>query len=575
MRKSYFSDKFKFLKQTWLKSEEISNGIDDYLASAFKTNNLKWLRTKLLAFSQVISVVKELSTLINYYIEKSLLESNVFTANNEVSVRNLAEISGHNVTRAISARGSVLFELQPQFSAEYGSQVRIRRHGKLATNLGHQYLINIPNDEMVLNTSANWIIPVVEGRKEVQTFVANGEQLLTIHLDDLNVIEHYEVAVYVNNILWSRSAGQKDMGIDEQAYIIKTGYTNQVDIIFGTGINGAVPNVGDSIRVEYIVTSGMAGNISDFENVKFTLVDGMFDLTGDPLEINEFVTISKHNGFDLGNAGEDIDTTRLNVGYSSRTLVLSSDKNFEAYLSRLPISRVNVWSEYGNTRVKNLMILPLVKERVRSFKDYLTLEDKDFTLPDSTKDSIEELINSSRRSYVGNEIAWIDPLIRKYSMLVYVETDQDILDRPRLYKEITDSITDHMMNRVFSKNYATSVSKAEIIADIKKLVPEYIRINLFIISDQNEEAKINGYYEKKEYINKDGIKRIDTVRINLTGDENPNLGLTDYGDIEVQDLYEVPILSKNVRVKSSDGSTKIIPDPITVYLKDDNQWKML
>ncbi|AFF28015.1 gp17 [Sphingomonas phage PAU] len=575
MRKTYFSDKFKFLKNASLRSDDISASIDQYLASVFKNNNLKWLKTKLLAFSQTIAVVKELSTLIFYYIDAALTEANVFTAQKEVSVRNLAEISGHNVTRAISARGSVLIELMPQFSAEYGSQVRVKKYGKIATNQGHQYLINFDSDEQILSTNSNWILPVIEGKLETSTFIATGEELLTIHLDDINIIENYDVNVFVNNVKWNKAAGLYDMTINEEAYIIKTGYTNQVDIYFGTGINGKVPSVGDSIRIEYIVTSGFGGNISDFETIEFTFVDGVYDLQDEQIEVNELVRISKQSGFDLGNAGEDLDTTRLNVGFSSRTLVLSSSENFEAYLSRLPVSRVNVWSEYDNTAVKNLLILPRIKERVRSYKDYLTIDETDFVITDKMKDSIIELIDNSRKTYVTNELVFIDPIIRKYAILVYIESDQDILNRSSLYKEVTDTITSHFMNRIFSKNYSTTVSKAELINDIKKQVPEYLRINIFIVSDQNEEARINGFYEKKEYINKDGIKRIDTVRINIDIDENPGLGLSEYGDISVQDINEIPVLGKNVRILSNDNSVKTIVDPISVYIKDDNSWKLL
>lgn len=575
MQKSYFSDKFKFLKNASIKSDDISTGIDAFLSSVFKNNDLKWLKTKLLAFSQTISVVKEISTLIFYYIQKSLRESNVFTAQKEISVRNLAEISGHNVTRAISARGSVLVELMPQFSAEYGSQVKLKKYGKISTNIGQQFLMNFDKDEVIYDTSNNWIIPVIEGKLESQSFIANGEELFRIHLDDLNIIENYEVKIFVNNILWNRASGLFDMGIAEESYIIKTGYLNQVDVYFGTGINGKVPSAGDSIRIDYLVTSGWAGNITDFEEIEFSIIDGVMDLRNEQIEVNELVKVSKLNGFDLGNAGEDIDTTRLNVGFSSRNLVLASSQNFESYLSRLPISRVNVWSDFDNTSIKKLMILPRIRERVRSYKDYLGISESDFLINDAMKESITELIDNSRRTYVTNELVFIDPMIRKYAILVYIESDTDIIDESKLSMDVSNSITNHFMDRIFTKNYSTTVSKSEMINDIKKNTKSYLRINIFIVSDQNEEARINGYYDKVTYKNKDGIQKILKERINLLNNENPSLGLSDYGDIEVKELLEVPILGKDVRILSSDMSVKTIPDPITVYLKSENSWKKI
>ena len=45
--------------------------------------------------------------------------------------------------------------------------------------------------------------------------------------------------------------------------MVKTGQTGGIDVFFGNGFNGKVPDLGSTILIEYLITDGEAGNIDE------------------------------------------------------------------------------------------------------------------------------------------------------------------------------------------------------------------------------------------------------------------------------------------------------------------------
>ena len=65
----------------------------------------------------------------------------------------------------------------------------------------------------------------------------------------------------MNGERWRVVESLLDMTFDEKACIVKTGASGGIDIFFGTGAQGRVPDQGSTIKVEYLVSSADAGNI--------------------------------------------------------------------------------------------------------------------------------------------------------------------------------------------------------------------------------------------------------------------------------------------------------------------------
>jgi hypothetical protein len=56
------------------------------------------------------------------------------------------------------------------------------------------------------------------------------------------------------------------MTLNEEACMVKTGQSGGIDIFFGTGYNGMIPNTGSTILIEYLATNGEDGNITDLQS---------------------------------------------------------------------------------------------------------------------------------------------------------------------------------------------------------------------------------------------------------------------------------------------------------------------
>jgi hypothetical protein len=67
------------------------------------------------------------------------------------------------------------------------------------------------------------------------------------------------VMVTVNNEPWSRVASLHDAGPDDQVFVLNSQTGN---VIFGDGVNGAVPPTGSNITASYSYGSAAAGNIT-------------------------------------------------------------------------------------------------------------------------------------------------------------------------------------------------------------------------------------------------------------------------------------------------------------------------
>jgi hypothetical protein len=58
------------------------------------------------------------------------------------------------------------------------------------------------------------------------------------------------------------------MPLGGEGYIAKTGIISGIDIIFGNGYMGKMPEQGAEIRIEYLINDGEGGNIRENTNLQ-------------------------------------------------------------------------------------------------------------------------------------------------------------------------------------------------------------------------------------------------------------------------------------------------------------------
>lgn len=574
-------DNLKFLTVASSNMQKMSAQLEQYLSEVFDKNKVYYSRKNV--FGQIINFIKDLSAVIFYYISKSTTEANIVTATKDVSLKHFAELSGYNTVRYISTTGAVLFHFNPDAASEVGNTIIIRKYAELKCQAnGLTYLIDIADDHKRISLQqSDLILSVIEGTVKSQTFYSTGESLFTINVDETDHIENSHVVVYVDGEKWEQFNSIVEMALNTKGYIIRTGYTNAIDIIFGNDLNGVIPKRGATILVEYIVSQGEDGNIDESVKAEFTPLSGFYDTASNEIGMADICTCVNESGFLNGSYGDSAEVLREMIGFNDRTMVLADSKNYEAFLSRYStISRVHIWSPEDNLNIKNFIIFPNLQAQLSSNKEYLTMSLDKFFLSSKQKEDIINCIKESGKSYQNHELRFIDPIIRRYAILVYVDIGNEVISEIKSKTEdaIIDIFIDNTFKK-FSQKVKLDIVKADIVKAIRNALPTANSITVHILSSENEEAKIRGWYYPYEKVYLQSGNVVDTSKkVTIDGDTDPLLGLSENNDIIAERLDIIPVLRGGFKIKSKiDGNTveTKLDNAIYTYVKSSAGWQLL
>lgn len=572
----YFKDKFKFLTDTYTHVNIFSKNIRDYIDSNIP-NRIKSISN---IFNLTIDVVQDISTLHLLRQEDAENELNVFTAQHEGNLRGMAQLSGHNPVLPISARGTVRLSVIKQGLQEFGSRISLSDKSVLkCTQNGLEYSL-VREESIRIDTNTPYIfIELIEGRRKQQKFVVDsnsnliGDKLYTINLDDSDYIEHYVMKVYVNNELWVKSDSLRDMVANSKTYIKRVGYGNQIDLQFGNGISGKSLAKGDVIIVEYLTTNGELGNVT--VGAEFEISSGLTDVQGNEINAKQYIGIGIESGFDLGSNGESSEVTRSMIGWSSRSLSFARPEYMVSYLSRLSIlSHISAWTD-DDSLVFNILALP--KLTFPSARDYLYIDESKFKLSDLQKSSIKKMLSVSKRQWVSTETVFKDPNIKRYAMYIFID-NSTIYDKSDLKQRIENVVSEIMLNKTFGdvdKDISNDIiSRSDFVNALYDMV-DINAVNIDIVSEENELARINKYYNKTETVLDGATKKQVVTKVLVPSGENPTLGLSEIGDISTN-KNEIPILRGGFKVYQSETVTETLPNSgVIIFLKENNEWNSL
>ena len=279
---------FKFLNTTRLKANEMIADTRSYIARLYgRTGELF---TTASPFSQILDVLSEITKLIFFYVEDATVEQNILTAQNPESIYGLARLAGHDAFRGASAYGEIKIRLNTTASTDIaGDTVNIPQNSVIkCTSNGLEYVLRTNNDQFRLEKSnANHIyIPVVQGKIESQTVTGTGEKLQSFNVITKKMTDHHSVRVSVNSMLWTKYDSLYDMKVGTNGYLVKTGINGGLDIYFGNGSFGNIPQTGASIEIEYLNTDGSKGNLTGSKDLTFKFMSEGSDSLGETYDLN-------------------------------------------------------------------------------------------------------------------------------------------------------------------------------------------------------------------------------------------------------------------------------------------------
>ena len=132
-------------------------------------------------FGQTILVLENLSQLIFYYIEDAITELSIIDATRVSSIYSLAQIAGHNPSRAISAGGEIsLLTSTKAPEADFDIVIIPNLTRLKSLNNGLNYVLVMPQDNIKFSmkgTDNGTKVNIQQGTVETQTVIARGNPI--------------------------------------------------------------------------------------------------------------------------------------------------------------------------------------------------------------------------------------------------------------------------------------------------------------------------------------------------------------------------------------------------------------
>lgn len=532
---------FKLLQTSF---DNFDNTINQYLNKAFDSLGIQYSNNQI--FKVILNAISSIFQNTITYIEDAFTEQNIETAIRKKSIISLAKLSGYEAYYGSAATGTLIGTLisNTNLSSEI-KKIYVDNYSNIINaQTGMNYVLYLQSNRYVFditNPLIGYEFRIVQGYHKRDTHISQGNKLENINVYVNGLFDKNYIKVYVNNIEWQPVSNLYDMTENGEEYIISVGFNNELDITFGNGVYGKIPNEGDTITIDYIVHNGDQGNVDSLSNNSFMFSSLGYDYNGGTIDLNNYIKLSINNYISGGTNSDTIADIRRMIGYNSRSNVLASVENYILFLKHFSfIGNFNVWID-PNT---NTLMINAITNKINTLKDvneYEDIHDADLILSDEQKSNITTVLKNSNNTVAGISIGFVDPIIYKYAIICYVKIS-DSYYKDSIIAAIQTSVLEY-----FSKlNYNISfISKSDILNYILNNVDNIKSLDLDIISEANEEAFANKYYFKYEakYINNKVIYK----KIRYNYESNLNLGLDDLGNISIDNNLYIPILHGNIK----------------------------
>lgn len=449
------------------------------------------------AWGQILHAITSLGDLIFYYIEDSITELNIRTASRTDSIRGIAALTGHEAIRSISASGDLYLNWNGTPANLRGDEVIIPNFTKiLCLNNGLPYILDLNQDEIRIKTKSSQEkirIKIRQGEIGISIFTGTNLPIQSFEVNSKagRFIDQYFFNVYVNGKLWKKYESLYDMPLGGEGYIAKTGIISGIDIIFGNGYMGKMPEQGAEIRIEYLINDGEGGNIRENTNLQWQWTDSGYDILGNEVNLNDIIkTVS--GSIEFGSNAEPIEITRLLAPKTSKSFVLANPDNYYYYLSKWNyFSQIHAYRKANDLDLTDdnivyLFLIPDIKKRIYSEENYFTVPTSMFRLSTAERDRIWNSIEESGSKVVGTEIQIVEPIFSKYvlniSLVVY-----EGYSLQAIKSEIVSRISDWFL----SLKRKDRIPKSDLISIIET-INGVDSVSLFFMSEKNEiDKKIN------------------------------------------------------------------------------------
>ena len=521
-------------------------------------------------FGQIFTVVGNAMQNMMLYIEDALTEQNKYTAQRKKSIYNLAALSGYVPSFGKATNVSLKVSFTPVNVVEYNIILQDKLPMTCTQN-GLSYCLILPQEAIVLNIEKDnspKYLTAVQGRFEKQSFISEGGQYYTIPFKFNGNLDTDYLTVKVNNEKWDWAPSVYDMDSDALQYTFRASTGGGIDIIFGNEAHGRALKANDYIEIEYLIHDGEQGNLNPSEETYFIFDEPLSDVNGTQHDGNAIfnVTFSETDPVTSGSNSESIQHVKEMIGMNSRSLVLACPEHYKAFLNKFGFCGYSrTWSDPGSLIV-NSLIIKNFKNNIESGSDYFKLTEEQFKLTPAQKKSIYNCIEKSGNQLAGVKYNIFEPELCKYAIYVYLTLKSSKYNTVLIKNDIRQLIGNFFTN-VQSDLF---IPKSDIIQLIKNNIEGIDSVDIYILSQKNEEAIRTGQYINNIYsLNQiTGQYTKTTENVKIYPGENPNLGLDSHGNIWLKSDTEFPVLMGGWVYQNDEGADVNIDDPLIITFEN-------
>jgi len=416
----------QFLQKDRIKANVLITDTINYLVKIYKQSIDAF--TYSTSFGQILLVTQNLFQLVMFYVQDSITEMNIHTAKRPQNIYGLSRLTGHNPGRGTSATGEIsLTKKADSKKIITGNKVFISNYTRIkCINNGLFYLLNLGADDIVIDINKpNANIRIIEGETDAQLFQGTGEdgQTFEVTAPVGKMIEDNFSIVTVNGTKYDVYDSLYDIPFKAKGVLLKTGITSGIDLIFGNQINTSVPLLGETIRVDYLITNGSRGNIFDRTNLQFEFVDSGLDINAEEVNLNEILEIAVNLPPDFGADPEPPELTRNLAPNISRNFIIHDERSLRYFLARMNyFSTIKIFKTIlDNNNLFNTLLLPDINTRLNPGEDYFNVATSKFLLSEIEKTRLINSIDESGRKSGNISINPIDPKVRKAALILIIE----------------------------------------------------------------------------------------------------------------------------------------------------------
>ena len=476
-----------------LKFDNLVDQIQNYLRSVFNRSDESFSNAS--PFGQVVSVEEEIYQQ-NVIYQKNVVRNFIIDeADNQKAIRNLSRIGGHNPTRAITATGSLQLKIKSGidiFNDIAGGKIKINDKTRLKNKSnGLLYTIRFGTDSQIFELSQNQDIylNLVQGSYETYTFTGDGEinQSFSVNVSVGATIDNFDVNVTYNNQPVTIRDAMYDMLRNERACFIRTGMNGGVDVSFGNGDFGFIPEPGVIIAVTYLLTDGTAGIILTPQVNDWQWIDDVTDMNAQSVNMENTFDVYVDQQIGFASDGETTNFTKGVMPYLSRNFVLSTPSQYIYTLKSLSLfSKVNVYNTLDDNNFENdnkiyLFLVPEITNYYSNNINYFNVPlDAFFLSADEQAKTVTYLMKLGNIT-VNTVLEIIQPTLSKYVLNIYVRKFQGYAD-----DTIKQNIITNISTYLSSLERDDRIPKSDII-NILETTPGVDSVNVSFISKKNED----------------------------------------------------------------------------------------